>query len=49
MIIKVGALVLEPIDPGSILDGEFVEGHDVTSQSWKIQESRSEILRFELE
>jgi hypothetical protein len=36
-VIKVRALVLEPIDPGSILDGEFLEGHDFTSPPWKKQ------------
>ncbi len=42
-VIKVRALVLEPIDPGSILDGEFLEGHDFASQSWKIQDQRFEL------
>ncbi len=36
-VLKVRALVLEPVDPGSILSGEFLESHDFTSPSWKKQ------------
>ncbi len=43
-VIKVITLVLEPVDPGSILDGEFLEGHEFTSPSWK-----KKGLRFEPE
>jgi plasmid maintenance system antidote protein VapI len=40
-VIKVRALVLEPIDPGSILNGEFLEGHDFTSPTWtRMQKSQ---------
>jgi hypothetical protein len=36
--IMVIALVLEFKDSGSILAREFLEGHDFTSQSWKMQD-----------
>jgi len=36
-VIKVRALVLDPIDPDSTLDGEFLEDHDFTSPLWKKQ------------
>ena len=42
----VRALVLEPKDPGSIPVGKFLEGHDFTSQSWKIKGTYRNISAF---